>query len=120
MIVGDKEETRGMQRGIVLNGVPLEQLPRFKYLGSWITENARYEEDIRARVEMATASSWTKYGTNEKKYHAEHKDEDTQLLCVFSFNYGCENWTWNRAMHMKVNAFDFDVVLRKDIEDKIY
>ena len=26
---------------------------------------------------------------------------------VFSvLNYGCENWTWNRAMHMKVNAFE--------------
>ena len=58
MIVGDKEETRGVQRGTVLNGVPLQQVPRFKYLGSWITENARCGEDIRARVGMATAAFW--------------------------------------------------------------
>jgi hypothetical protein len=44
---------RGVQRGIVLDGGPLEQVSRFKYLGSWITENARCEEDIRA---MATAA----------------------------------------------------------------
>ena len=26
---------------------------------------------------------------------------------VFSvLNYGCEGWTWNRAMRMKVNAFE--------------
>ena len=44
MIVGDKEETRSVQCGIVLNGVPLEQVPHFKYLGSWITENASCED----------------------------------------------------------------------------
>ena len=58
MIVGDTGETKGVQLGMVLNGVPLEQVSRFKYLGSWITENARYEEDIRARVGMATAAFW--------------------------------------------------------------
>src|SRR3989442_8222097 len=27
---------------------------------------------------------------------------------VFSvLNYGCERWTWNKAMSMKVNAFEF-------------
>src|SRR6266403_3425972 len=27
---------------------------------------------------------------------------------VFSIlNYGCESWTWNKAMHKKVNAFEF-------------
>ena len=44
IIVSDKEEARVVQRGIVLNGVPLEQVPRFKYLGSCMTENARCEE----------------------------------------------------------------------------
>ena len=58
MIVSDTGETRGVQRGIVLNGVPLEQVSRFKYLGSWITESATGEEDIRARVAMATAAFW--------------------------------------------------------------
>ena len=58
MIVGDTGETRGVQRDIVLNGVPLEQVSSFKYLGSWITANARGEEDIRARVGMATAAFW--------------------------------------------------------------
>ena len=57
MIVGDTGETRGVQRGKVLNGVPLEQVSRFKYLGSWITENARCE-DIRARVGTVTDAFW--------------------------------------------------------------
>jgi hypothetical protein len=58
VIVGDREETRGMQNGIVLDGVPLEQVSRFKYLSSWITEKVRCEEGMRARAEMATAAFW--------------------------------------------------------------
>ena len=37
-------------------GQPLEQVTRFKYLGSWITEDAGCEVDIRARVGMAKAT----------------------------------------------------------------
>ena len=36
----------------------LEQVTRFKYLDSWITEDARSDEDIRARVGMAKAAFW--------------------------------------------------------------
>ena len=42
---------KGMQRCITLDRVPLEHVSRFKYLGSWITEDARSDEDIRARWE---------------------------------------------------------------------
>ena len=53
------QKTRGgVQRSIVLNGVPLKQVPRLKYLDSWIKADARCEEDIRARVGMATAAFW--------------------------------------------------------------
>ena len=52
MIMNKKEKQNGMQSCIMLNNVPLEQVTRFKYLGSWITENAKSDEDIRARVGM--------------------------------------------------------------------
>ena len=38
--------------------MPLEQVTRFKYLGSWITEDAGCEVDIRARVGMSKAAFW--------------------------------------------------------------
>ena len=39
-----------LKQKVKLNGVPLEQVTRFKYLGSWITDEARSDDDIRARV----------------------------------------------------------------------
>ena len=58
MIMNKTEKQKGMQSCIMLNNVPLEQVTRFKYLGSWITENAKSDEYIRARVGMAKAAFW--------------------------------------------------------------
>ena len=57
MIMGLKKG-RGAQQCIMLGGMPLEQVTRFKYLGSWIREDAGCEVDIRARVGMAKAAFW--------------------------------------------------------------
>src|SRR6267154_2927886 len=59
MVVSRKEEMTGMQRSIMLDGVPLEQVKHFKYLGSWITDDAKNsDEDIKTRVGMAKATFW--------------------------------------------------------------
>ena len=50
MIMNETAKPKGMQRYITLDRVPLEQVTRFKYLGSRIAEDARSDEDIRARV----------------------------------------------------------------------
>ena len=49
MIMGIKEKN-GVQRRIMLGSMLLEQVTRFKYLGSWITEDAGCEVYIRARI----------------------------------------------------------------------
>jgi hypothetical protein len=106
MIVGDTEETRGMQHGIVLDGVPLGQVSRFKYLGSWITEKARCEEDIRARVGMATAAFWQNKELMRRNIKLGPKIKILNCYVFSVLNYGCESWTWNRAMSSKINAFE--------------
>src|SRR6267154_5867147 len=58
VIMNKTEKPKWMQRCIMLDKVPLEHVNRFKYLGSWITEDARSEVDIRARGAMAKAACW--------------------------------------------------------------
>ena len=53
MIMGIQEKN-GVQRCIMLGSLPLKQVTHFKYLGSWITEDAGCEVDIR----MAKAAFW--------------------------------------------------------------
>src|SRR5213083_553540 len=72
MIRNEKEKQKGMQSCIMLNNVPLEQVTRFKYLGIWITENAKSDEDIRARVEMAKAAFWQNKELMRKNIRFSH------------------------------------------------
>src|SRR6267154_231547 len=49
MKMNKTENLKGMQRSIVLDGVPVDKVKHFKYLGSWITDDARSYKDIRTR-----------------------------------------------------------------------
>ena len=93
MIMNETAKPKGMQRFITLNNVPLEQVSRFKYLGSWITEDARSDEDIRARVGMAKTAFW-----QNKKLMRRIIRLSTKMgmlnCCVFSvLDCGCDTWT---------------------------
>src|SRR5213083_1317609 len=84
MIINKKEKQKGMQSCIMLNNLPLEQVTRFKDLDSWITENAKSDEDIRARVGMAKAAFWKNEELMRRNIRFSTKNEDTDLLCILN------------------------------------
>src|SRR6059036_1854297 len=90
MIMNGTAKPKGMQRLITLNNVPLKQVSRFKYLRSWITEDARSDEGTRARVGMAKAAFW-----QNKELMIGNIRLSIKMNCyVFSvLDYGCESWT---------------------------
>src|SRR5437870_11520874 len=47
-----------VQCEIKLNEVVLEQVSRYKYLGSWITEDIRCESEIVTGIAMAKTAFW--------------------------------------------------------------
>ena len=53
MVISKKE---GVKCSIKLNEVELEQVSRYKYLGSLIMEDGRCEEELKARIAMAQAA----------------------------------------------------------------
>ena len=63
----------------------LEQVNRYKYLGSWITEDARCEEELKTRIGMAKAAFWQNKEVMRRNVRFGTKKEDNRLLCVFSF-----------------------------------
>src|SRR5207247_598101 len=107
MIMNGTAKPKGMQRSITLNSVPLEPVSRFKYLGSCITEDARSDEDIRARVGMAKAASfWQNKELMRSNIRLSTKMKILNCYVFSVLDYGCESWTWNRPMRLKVNAFE--------------
>ena len=94
-----------MQRCITLCKMPLKQVTRFKYLDSWITENARRDEDIRARVGWLKRSFWQNKELMRSNIKLSTKIKILNYYIFSALDYGCESWTWNSPMRMKVNAF---------------
>src|SRR5437899_3111770 len=106
MIMNGTAKLKGMQRCITLNNVPLEKVTLFKYLGSWITEDARSDEDIRARVGMAKTAFCQNKELMIRNIRLSTKMKMLNCYVFSVLNCGCESWTWNKSMHMKVNAFE--------------
>lgn len=89
-----------------LDGVDLERVTRFKYLGSWITDDSRCEVDLRARVELARVAFWQNKELMRRNIRFKTKLKILNTYVFSILNYGCECWTWNTAMHRKVDAFE--------------
>src|SRR2546425_9112082 len=87
MIMNKNEKQKGIQSCIMLNNVPLEQVTRFEYLGSWITENAKSDEDIRARVGMAKAAFW-----QNKELMRRNIRLSTKMKILNCYVFSVENW----------------------------
>ena len=51
-------KTRSVQCCITLDNSTLDQMTRYCYLGSWITEDAICEVDIKTRIAMTNAAFW--------------------------------------------------------------
>src|SRR5688572_27457208 len=91
MVMGVDRVENGSQACFTLDGMQLEQVTRLKYLGSWISEDARCEEDIRARVGMARAAFW-----QNKEVMRRNMRLSTKLKILNSYvfsiaSYGCES-----------------------------
>src|SRR6184192_412311 len=122
MIMNETAKPKGMQQCITLSKVPLEQVTRFKYLGSWITEDARSNEGIRARVGMANAAFWQNKELMRSNTKLSTKMKILNCYVFSVLDYGCESWTWNRPMRLKVNAFErwrYRMILGISWRDKV-
>ena len=61
-----RQKPKGMQWCITLDRVPLKHVTRFNYIGSRIAEDAKTDEDIRARASVNDQGGlFAKYVTNE-------------------------------------------------------
>ena len=105
MIMNKKEKQKGMQSCVMLNNVSLGQVTRFKNLCSWITENAKNNEDIRASVGMAKAAFWQNKELKRRNIRFSTKMKILNCYVFSILIYGYESWTWNKRK--KVNAFEF-------------
>jgi len=73
---------------------------------NWITEDARSDEDIKARVGMAKAAFWQNKELMRSNIMLSTKMKILNCYVFSILDYGCESWTWNSPMRLKVNGFE--------------
>ena len=91
---------------INVKGQQLEQVERFKYLGSVIQSNGKNNNEIRTRIAMAKAAF-----TKRKELLTKGLDKRIKKriikTCVWSVAlYGCETWTITQENRKKIEAFE--------------
>ena len=84
---------------IKIDGITLNQVEKFKYLGSWITSDARCHKDVRARIAMAKKSFETLDNILRNKKRSV--GDRTRVLKCYVWPvllYGCESWILTAAL----------------------
>ena len=92
---------------VKVSDTTLEQVKQFKYLGTQITENAKSEDEIKCRINLAKA----KFGMMNKVLTSRKLTTPLKLRLtncyVFSIlMYGAETWTITKPLEKNIEAFE--------------
>ena len=103
MVFGDKNITRR----IVVEGMQLENVERFNYLGSSMTYDLDCKSEIKIRIARGTAA----LKAMDKVWKSSAINIKTKLkvlkTCVFStMLYGCETWVLTKDLQRRVLSFE--------------
>ena len=103
MLVASKTDAHQVR--IEVRGRRIEQVSKFSYLGSLITEDCRCEKEIRARIGIAksTFQRMKGYLTNGKLSIGIRK-RAAKTFIWSTLLYGSETWTVSGKMQEKLEA----------------
>ncbi|GFR74625.1 endonuclease-reverse transcriptase [Elysia marginata] len=85
----------------------VEQVANFTYLGHWITEDGRSDQEVKRRIGMAknTFSRMSKLLTNRRISFAT-RSRLTKCYVWSIFLHGFETWTLNASLERNIEALE--------------
>jgi len=107
MVFGDKQ----ISSKICINGIELENVEKFAYLGSNMTYYLDCSKEIAVRIAKAIAKATANLKALDKIWKSKAITLETKLSilksCVFStMLYGCETWTVTKRCESRILSFD--------------
>ena len=91
---------------IVIDGQCVEQVKKFKYLGSLITEDGRCEAEVKARIGMVKDAFSKLKELLTRKMNKTTKKKMIKTLVWSIVLYGAETWTLRKEEVNRLNAFE--------------
>ena len=85
-----------------------EKVNSFKYLGAYITDDAKCEKEIKTRLAMALTimARYEKIWKNTK-ITIKTKVRLLKALIASIALYSCQSWTLSKEMEIRVESFEF-------------
>ena len=103
MVIDKKEK---IQCVIKVGNKELEQVKEYKYLGSWITDNAKCEEEVKRRIGKAKADFWKFKEFLRRDINLKLKLRILKIYIFSVVGYGSEAWTFSSTVKEKINAME--------------
>ena len=90
---------------IEIDGIEIKQVGKFEYLGSLITSDAKSDQEIKRRIEIAK----TAFKSMSNVLTARNINNQTKLRLIKCYMwstmmYGCETWTISETMKKQLEA----------------
>lgn len=107
VMVTSKSDKNAEQQDITVDGITLEEVNNFQYLGSTITPNMTSETEIKKRLAIATGQLaklnklW-----NARNISMSIKVNLLKSLITSIALYGCESWTLSKKLEKRIEAFE--------------
>jgi hypothetical protein len=98
--------TGGSTVTINIDGVRVEQVRKFKYLGSIITEDGRCDDEIKARIAIAKDAFNKRKELLVRKMSKSVKKKIIKTVIWSNVTYGAETWTLKKEDSRRLNAFE--------------
>ena len=103
MVITKRNEN--VRTNITVGGEVLEQVGRYKYLGSVVRQGGRCVVEIKTRVAIAkNASTKIKPIVTNRAMSISLRKRFVKAYVWSTFMYGCEAWTINTEMERKIEA----------------
>ena len=104
------EKTSEKQCEVNVKGQRLTQVKQYKYLGTTIEHTGQCKTEVAQRINQAKIAFWKKatiLKSNIDQHENQNQNSDVLGCYVFSvLSYGCETWTYSKAIDHKINAFE--------------
>ena len=112
-VMGVTKRNESLVMNINIEGVALKQVTKFRYLGSLVTEDARCETEIKARIGMAKAN-FGKMRDLLTNLSLNPRLRERMVRCYIwsGLLYGCESWTISAVMRRRLEATEMWLLRR--------
>ena len=106
MMISKRSEKTSQTIKITLNGEEIEQVEKFCYLGSMVTDDARCHEEIKRRIAMGKDAFYKRGELLRGSLNKKLKKRMVKTLVWSVVPYGSETWTMRKDDIKRLEAFE--------------